>query len=174
MSFSTYLFSFKGRINRAKLWLFILIGFAWEIVIISIAGAVYGLAGVSHMMERGTVPTSLTIGVTGAVAGILIAVLVIAYIYAAFAVTVKRLHDRNKGASWLLVFWLLPLVLYIIGTAILGGAVAMGDGSGAALWSLPFTLGALGIIIWAFVELYCLRGTIGDNRFGPDPLAGKS
>jgi uncharacterized membrane protein YhaH (DUF805 family) len=24
--------------------------------------------------------------------------------------------------------------------------------------------------IWAFVELYCLRGTVGENRFGPDPL----
>jgi uncharacterized membrane protein YhaH (DUF805 family) len=24
--------------------------------------------------------------------------------------------------------------------------------------------------LWAFVELFCLRGTIGPNRFGPDPL----
>ena len=26
--------------------------------------------------------------------------------------------------------------------------------------------------LWAFVELYCLRGTEGENRYGPDPLAG--
>lgn len=24
--------------------------------------------------------------------------------------------------------------------------------------------------IWAFVELGCLKGTAGENRFGPDPL----
>jgi uncharacterized membrane protein YhaH (DUF805 family) len=23
--------------------------------------------------------------------------------------------------------------------------------------------------IWAFVECGCLRGTMGDNRYGPDP-----
>jgi uncharacterized membrane protein YhaH (DUF805 family) len=32
-----------------------------------------------------------------------------------------------------------------------------------ALISLPFT-------IWAFVELGCLKGTDGPNRFGDDPL----
>ena len=29
------------------------------------------------------------------------------------------------------------------------------------------------IFLWVFIELYCLRGTTGDNRFGPDPLAGR-
>ena len=28
----------------------------------------------------------------------------------------------------------------------------------------------IGIQLWGFVELYCLRGTVGQNRFGPDPL----
>ncbi len=31
--FMSYLFSFQGRINRAKIWLFILVTLAWEIVI---------------------------------------------------------------------------------------------------------------------------------------------
>jgi uncharacterized membrane protein YhaH (DUF805 family) len=35
------------------------------------------------------------------------------------------------------------------------------------------TLVASAILIWAFVELACLRGTIGPNRYGPDPLEGK-
>lgn len=25
--------------------------------------------------------------------------------------------------------------------------------------------------LWYFIEVFCLRGTVGDNRFGPDPLA---
>ena len=28
----------------------------------------------------------------------------------------------------------------------------------------------LAILIWAIIELGCLRGTPGPNRFGPDPL----
>jgi len=30
---------------------------------------------------------------------------------------------------------------------------------------------ALGLSVWCFVELFCLRGTKGPNGFGPDPLA---
>ena len=25
--------------------------------------------------------------------------------------------------------------------------------------------------LWYFIDVFCLRGTAGDNRFGPDPLA---
>ena len=34
---------------------------------------------------------------------------------------------------------------------------------------LNFT--TLGVGIWFFIELGCLRGTIGANQYGPDPLA---
>jgi uncharacterized membrane protein YhaH (DUF805 family) len=27
------------------------------------------------------------------------------------------------------------------------------------------------ISVWAFVELGCLLGTVGPNRYGPDPLS---
>jgi uncharacterized membrane protein YhaH (DUF805 family) len=30
---------------------------------------------------------------------------------------------------------------------------------------------AFALYIWGFVEMGCLRGTVGPNRFGPDPLA---
>jgi uncharacterized membrane protein YhaH (DUF805 family) len=30
------------------------------------------------------------------------------------------------------------------------------------------------IFVWAFIELFCLRGTPGDNRFGRDPLAART
>jgi uncharacterized membrane protein YhaH (DUF805 family) len=36
---------------------------------------------------------------------------------------------------------------------------------------IALRLVAFAITVWAFVELYCLRGTTGPNRFGPDPLA---
>jgi uncharacterized membrane protein YhaH (DUF805 family) len=30
---------------------------------------------------------------------------------------------------------------------------------------------SFGITVWAFIELGCLRGTRGPNRYGPDPLS---
>ena len=53
------------------------------------------------------------------------------------AVQVKRWHDRDKSAWWLLMNF------------------------------VPF-IGA----IWVLVECGFLRGTEGQNNYGPDPLAG--
>ena len=78
-------------------------------------------------------------------------------IYSSFAVAVKRLHDRDKSGWWVLVFYVLPNVIDS------GGRASGGSG---LLSLIGFAIG-----IWAFVELGCLRGTVGDNRFGPDPLA---
>ena len=80
-------------------------------------------------------------------------------IWISLALSAKRLHDRNKSAWWLLLFWLLPAVL-------------MGVGAGIGMWSigLPLVLAGAAIVIWAFVEFGCLRGTEGQNAYGADPL----
>lgn len=38
-------------------------------------------------------------------------------------------------------------------------------------WFLLISLIPIIGAIWLFVELGCLRGSVGDNRFGPDPVA---
>jgi uncharacterized membrane protein YhaH (DUF805 family) len=100
----------------------------------------------------------------------------------------KRLHDRNKSALWLLVFFVLPLVLniprFIEMMDIFNhfGAFLKAAQTASQTGQPPFTETPLAIIsggastiinLWAFVELFCLRGTIGDNQYGPDPLAGR-
>src|SRR5438874_595559 len=75
------------------------------------------------------------------------------------AVGIKRLHDRDKSGWWMLVFYGIPAVLGIVGFYL--------DEPANTLLGLV----ALLIYIWAFVELGCLRGTIGANQYGPDPLA---
>jgi len=75
------------------------------------------------------------------------------------AVALKRLHDREKSAWWLLLFYLLPALLY--------GIANVTEYEG-----LVFSLAALGISLWALVELGCLRGASGPNPHGPDPLEG--
>jgi uncharacterized membrane protein YhaH (DUF805 family) len=64
---------------------------------------------------------------------------------------IRRLHDRDKSGHWAWLLVLAPPVLIAFGPPIL---MVVG----------------LAIAVWAFVELGCLRGTTGPNRFGPDPL----
>lgn len=85
----------------------------------------------------------------------------LAALVASFAVSARRLHDRAKSAWWLALIYVPITVL-----SGLSGAMEATEPSAAAglnALSLPFS-------IWAFIELGCLKGTVGPNRFGPDPL----
>ena len=59
------------------------------------------------------------------------------------AIAVRRLHDHNKS-GW---FYLLVIVLSAI--PLIGLIVSIG-----------------------WLVFMCMRGTVGENRFGPDPLGG--
>lgn len=91
----------------------------------------------------------------------------IVYVIAYFAVSVKRLHDRDLSAWWLSIFWLLPLMLLFAGSFVVAGS------SHDRTIDLSAIV-AFGISGWSFIEFFCLRGTVGDNRFGPDPLVEKA
>jgi uncharacterized membrane protein YhaH (DUF805 family) len=137
-------FSFKGRANRQRYWLTIL--------------ALVGLAIVCE------VPV-LVIASMAPMMGLIAVPLIIAFLLAGLALAARRLHDRNKSAWWLLLFQGVPLILGLLRglSAAAGGGGDDPVGALLALISLPFT-------IWAFVELGCLKGTDGPNRFGDDPL----
>jgi signal peptidase I len=75
-------------------------------------------------------------------------------------VSVRRLHDIDKSAWWLVPFWLVPAVLDI-GSEFLD-----------ASWGLTAPVLAANAILqgWALFEFGFRPGTLGPNRFGPDPL----
>ena len=76
-----------------------------------------------------------------------------------FAVTARRLHDANLS-GW--------IQLAPMGLALLGGlALHLDFGTSAYLCIMLAGLSGLGLLI-----LYARRGTVGPNRFGPDPLEG--
>jgi uncharacterized membrane protein YhaH (DUF805 family) len=138
------LFDFRGRINRAKFWLALLIYVVFFMAVIGLAiamsssmNAVFGAALVAY----------------------------IPLIVSGIAVGVKRLHDRNKSAWWLAVF-AVPWVLPFVGAALDGLVMPEAD---MAFVFLQYV--GLAIMVWALIELGCLRGTIGANPYGGDPLA---
>jgi uncharacterized membrane protein YhaH (DUF805 family) len=142
MPMSQLLFSFQGRLNRQPYWLTSIAIVVLIILLIAFALAMFGV----HDFWAG---------------GTTLALLVILYIpllWVGLALGAKRLHDRDKSAWWLLLFYPVP--------SLLSGAANRIDGGGFILHLAGFA-----ITVWAFVELGCLRGTVGPNRYGPDPLA---
>jgi uncharacterized membrane protein YhaH (DUF805 family) len=150
MDWTTLLFSFNGRINRGKYWLVVLIYLAVWIAFIALA--LIWLAGSSLDNLLSLAGTALLLWLIGFI-------LFIVLTWSGLAIGVKRLHDRDKSGWWILLFWL--------GPSVLGGWQTTAPDMGA---SLVLALAAGVIAIWGFVELGCLRGTPGPNRYGPDPL----
>jgi uncharacterized membrane protein YhaH (DUF805 family) len=116
MDWNHLLFSFEGRVNRAKYWLVALINIA---VILVVAGLALVLLPIT-------------------VAWIIIVVAVLTMAYIGVAVGVKRLHDRNKSGWWLLLYYLVPGVLGgIAGDSYQGINLALNlVGHAISLWGL--------------------------------------
>ena len=185
MNWMHYLFGFGGRINRAKQWAFLAGVFVWQAAMSVLYGRMVGFDNFEHAIElhvlAGFIRTPQFKLFT-----LICALFLLVITYMAFAVTTKRLHDRNKGAVWLLVFILLPILLNV--PRILQVAQMLGDlnayvqsvqaGEPKPLNDSPLATLAGGVALliqlWAFVELYCLRGTVGNNPYGPDPLVKTS
>jgi uncharacterized membrane protein YhaH (DUF805 family) len=178
-----YLFGFGGRINRAKIWAFLIVALVFEIVIVIAVQMTLGFGNILNIVQGKAAWASLggRLPLFYAVCGVLYLLL----IYMQMAVMTKRLHDRNKSAWWLLVFVVLPAALSFAG---IGQAMytlqhfheIMAAAQSGHPYQVPTTpLGTIArgasslLYLWMFVELYCLRGTVGDNRYGPDPLAGR-
>lgn len=129
----------RGRITRTEWW----IGSVVLLVIDGLAAALNRFAGIS--------------------VAVLLALLFLLILYCALAVTVKRLHDRNRRGWWILMF---PLGFVVL-VSILS---TFGDDLDALLYYSLLAL-ALIIAVAAVLELGLRRGTAALNRYGPDPLA---
>lgn len=116
----------------------------------------------------GTTGYSYGAGVRG---GVLTWIFGLAVLIPNITVAVRRLHDTNRSGWWILM----PAVPYLLGIAFYFAAIARGM-SGAASLGGPLIVGVL-LMFAGFISglvllvWYCMRGTVGPNRFGPDPLS---
>ena len=141
-----FMFGASGRINRAEYWR--------SMLRFVVAGL---LAGVILSAAAG-IATSLLV--------ISIVLLLMPWLIWGLAVHTERLHDRDKSAWWLLAFFLTPGVLdHLARTASSAGHIEM-----TLHYLLEFA--AIGLAVWGFIEIGCLGGTAGPNRYGPNPAVG--
>jgi uncharacterized membrane protein YhaH (DUF805 family) len=162
--FGEFYFSPSGRISRSQLWLRTILPIWGIFVILYIITIALAIGG--SMVGAGLF-------------GFILAIYTLAIIWPAIATYIKRIHDRNKS-GWFIVIPMIPGVLLglIWGVAVIGmvSSAATGStastgflvGAGAFTWILMLV--HFGISLWFFVEFGCMRGTIGANRFGPDPV----
>jgi uncharacterized membrane protein YhaH (DUF805 family) len=148
--------TFRGRIGRGQYWTAILIYIAITVALFAIGFIMFGnsILALSGEDSDGVVAGLVSKGI----GFFLILMLVyIPMVISGIFVGIKRLHDRDKSGWWLLLFYLGPVVLNWIGSA--------------TDMELIFSLASFAISIWMLVELGFLRGTIGSNQYGPDPVA---
>ncbi|BAT57978.1 inner membrane protein YhaH [Variibacter gotjawalensis] len=144
-----YLFTRSdGRINRKPFWMGILVMIAISIVVIGLL--------------------AFTVGMVGRGAKIVVFIVQLLFLYPSYNLMVKRLHDRDRPDFFAIIMLAPALVNGLFDVlGITGNPLNMGP--------LDYLLGIvqLGIGIWSLVELGCLRGTVGPNQHGPDPLQGQ-
>ncbi|WP_198371296.1 DUF805 domain-containing protein [Roseomonas rosulenta] len=167
-------FSFSGRIRRRTFWL----GYVLPLLIASIVANVLDVA-----LGLGPPPMADAMPADAAQVGPINTVVSILSIWPMLAGSIKRLHDRNRSGWWIGGFYLLSAAAGTVAFLSLAGATAgmfmyrdrpvtPEDAQGVALVMIAAGLLVLGFGIWLLVETGFLRGTIGANRFGPDPLGG--
>jgi uncharacterized membrane protein YhaH (DUF805 family) len=93
----------------------------------------------------------------------------IALIWINAATTAKRFHDRNRSGWWAIAVLVITPLSYVYYGLFLGHYFGV-DLSGAAEMALVMIAVALSLLqTWIVIELFFLIGTDGTNRFGPDP-----
>ncbi|HEY2069277.1 MAG TPA: DUF805 domain-containing protein [Rhizomicrobium sp.] len=154
-----FLFGLRGRLPRAGYWIYVAIAAPLFVGLILI----YYMYAMSFpgAYENGG-PTPWPTGVLGTLGAVVYFAALGSLVYAGLAVAIKRLHDRDKGAGWAVLFLIMP-------PAILVGLQELID-SGHPL-PVPLHYISYALYLWALVELGFLRGDSGANQFGPDPLA---
>ena len=147
MSIQELLFSFHGRIGRKTYWI-------WNIAYyVLILGFSIGISRLLPTLSYFLLPLFLVL--------LLIPDLVI---------TAKRWHDRNKSTYWLALN--VPLIVGRLVTPALDSTPALGNAAQTPS-TLHLIMAGVSMLcgLWIFIECGLLKGSEGDNQYGPEPKA---
>ncbi len=154
-------------VGRAVLnWWFALFGFVASLVISFIEKLVLGPAEITrHVSVIGGIPLTVTLTSNQEIGTVWSLILLCPQL----AVGFRRLHDVNRSAWWGAVP--IPLLMARALCTMAKNTLDIGGLSGllTVIIGICF-IGAILMIVLLFAWL-CERGTVGDNRFGPDPFA---
>ena len=143
MGYAWFLFSFKGRINRAPY------------LAVQLALLTFWLILIYYSSQGKDLHFDWVVTIT--------------MVWINAAAVAKRLHDRNRSGWWavpILILNRLSLVYYGLFFGLFFGV----DISIAKELLLVLLAVAMSLLqTWVIIELFFVMGTDGPNRFGPDP-----
>ncbi len=160
------LFSFDGRIPRTVFWVAqlaagVVIGVLTALLISVAMHAGAGMYNPSTRQFRPAGPYAIAMFI-----------LSLAQIWIGLALTVKRLHDRNRTGWWIVA----QMAAGFAAIAMVSVTLAMPAWQQGTGFALSAVIGgiALGLTLWLLIETGLLPGTPGENRFGPEPLPSRA
>jgi uncharacterized membrane protein YhaH (DUF805 family) len=148
MDFGYILTSTQGRIPRSQWWA--------GLVVLVVIGVILSLI------------IGWALGMMTTIGQVALLILQIIFIYPSYALSAKRFQDRNKPGSLALIGIILAILVTLARIAGLSDPL----NPTAVDWILNIALLIVGI--WYLIELGILRGTVGENSYGPDPLEGRA
>jgi uncharacterized membrane protein YhaH (DUF805 family) len=152
MSVHRLLFGFEGRIGRATFWG---LGIAAGVVLVTAVAVSRAAWTRWHEAQE-----SLSLPLIGLCsAWMLASAIAFAAALCACAIAARRLHDRDKSSAWLLLLYGVPVLIWLSPCNLLPDTLAFLVG-----------IADVAILFWLMVELGFMRGSIGTNDYGPDPL----
>lgn len=154
----SFLFSYRGRINRAQYWL--------GSLGVGVGGIVLFMLLAFLMPQREFDKTS-----GGLIAALTQMAIIVVPIWAlmawcGLALQVKRFHDRGRSGLWTLLP-LLPMSLLMV--ALVGGVMAGQQPMQLAASIQPYLLMLWVVNLGFFIDLGCLPGKQGPNKYGDPP-----
>ncbi len=137
----------EGRIGRQTFWIGTIALVVVSIVVNVIIGAIFGWASFAMLLVSFIVQLVLA--------------------YPAYALMAKRFQDRAKPGIY---------AAAVVGINILFSLLTLigltGTPGSYNIFGTLISLIGVAIGIWILIELGILRGTVGDNAYGPDPVQG--
>ena len=165
---------FTGRARRAEYWYFVLfmVLVSWALSIWSSVkllplflldgpGAADAWTNPFEILKLGGAPMIIS------------GIFSLAMLLPSLAVFVRRLHDTNHSGWWVLAFYLFYIVDLVLLVFFSVYVVQMSGAMSGALYAVIFLVLSLGLLAFAIVLLVwlCTAGTVGPNKYGPDPKA---
>ncbi|MHA6298649.1 DUF805 domain-containing protein [Devosia sp. CAU 1758] len=146
-----------GRITRQQWWT--------GALALLVIGLILGIVALAMVLAIGQSDTMFAVWLFGAIN--------LAFLWPYYCLGIKRRHDRDSKGTDVVVFVVGGLLLSLLQA--LGIGVELTNFSGKVVSRPTIWLQVPGMLlsvlgVYLFVQLGFLKGTIGDNSYGPDPL----
>jgi uncharacterized membrane protein YhaH (DUF805 family) len=148
-SLGAFYFSPRGRISRSQYWLKYFLP-------VTVIGVVLSLLSLIPIWFFKLLPNLFQL----------------VMFWPGIAILIKRIHDRNKTGwlVWLLYIPLIVLIIFVVGAIVAGATHATAAAATLGIIAVVIGIALFCVAVWFFIEFGCMRGTIGANKYGPDPV----